>query len=734
MKTVSSTKDRNGVDIKYSPVDGECSQDNSSETLPAQGLNESDNLIICDSQLASSFQEVKLSRNRLKPGHYLQKVFLYKLKSQSVPSLDKSKINNNVQETEVNDSSNTKLPASLLCETNGLESIDKEANGWYKTWPECGIDKPKNGVAPDSVGPQDSKNNSSSNGHDRLSITVEVPQAGKSVCDNVNLIKRNTAIPLDNLLDNLPIAYSPITKQIHLINSGDSFDNVVNRTITVEECDVKCLDSDPTIQRINTEVSSFSSTVSSLSDVSPSTNGDSALGSLFDNGDSCSLLSLGNCSIVSDDSGACKSKRKGISGFFSRGVFAWKGRSESGDSWSLFGKGSDSDGSRPSSGLSEDRRSLGSDSVLGSTGLIQLERPAWLPAKPKQEHRAHSQEHEKILQTIRKRELKEAKHRKKLLQNQLKAEDELANATRVWLQEILPKWPQMRSHKKTLDLWWQGVPPCVRGRLWRLAIGNDLNITHDLYEICVQRAQERLQSACGSTETLDEPATIDSDRESSMELIQLDISRTFPHLCIFQKKGPYYEMLHSLLAAYACYRPDVGYVQGMSFIAAVFILNMDPPDAFVCFANLLNRPCHRAFYSLDQCLMEGYYATYRDLLKENLPKLCDHLELCHLSPDLYLLDWVYTVFAKAMNIDLASRVWDVFLRDGDEFIFRTAIGVLKVCEETLMTMDFLNGSQYLTRLPDLCPTKLFSAISSVRMSIGKQSFSTILQSYTHTTS
>ena len=31
------------------------------------------------------------------------------------------------------------------------------------------------------------------------------------------------------------------------------------------------------------------------------------------------------------------------------------------------------------------------------------------------------------------------------------------------------------------------------------------------------------------------------------------------YLCIFQG-GPYYNLLHSLLGAYACYRPDVGYV------------------------------------------------------------------------------------------------------------------------------------------------------------------------------
>ena len=72
--------------------------------------------------------------------------------------------------------------------------------------------------------------------------------------------------------------------------------------------------------------------------------------------------------------------------------------------------------------------------------------------------------------------------------------------------------------------------------------------------------------------------------------------------------------------------------------------------------------------------MEAYYSTYKEILKYNLPALYNHMESCKLTPDLYLLDWLYTVFAKAMNLDLASRIWDVFLRDGEEFLFRTAIG------------------------------------------------------------
>jgi len=44
-------------------------------------------------------------------------------------------------------------------------------------------------------------------------------------------------------------------------------------------------------------------------------------------------------------------------------------------------------------------------------------------------------------------------------------------------------------------------------------------------------------------------------------------------------------------------------VQGMSFVAAVLLLNMDVHDAFTCFANLLNRPCQNAFFRMDRNLV-----------------------------------------------------------------------------------------------------------------------------------
>ena len=45
----------------------------------------------------------------------------------------------------------------------------------------------------------------------------------------------------------------------------------------------------------------------------------------------------------------------------------------------------------------------------------------------------------------------------------------------------------------------------------------------------------------------------------------------------------------------------------MSFLAAVLLLNMEPSDAFICFANLLNKPCQLAFFRIDHPMVRKGY-------------------------------------------------------------------------------------------------------------------------------
>lgn len=35
---------------------------------------------------------------------------------------------------------------------------------------------------------------------------------------------------------------------------------------------------------------------------------------------------------------------------------------------------------------------------------------------------------------------------------------------------------------------------------------------------------------------------------------------------------------------------------------------------------------------------------------------------------------LYTLYSKSLPLDVACRVWDVYLRDGEEFLVKTALG------------------------------------------------------------
>ncbi|XP_048843311.1 TBC1 domain family member 12 isoform X3 [Brienomyrus brachyistius] len=464
-----------------------------------------------------------------------------------------------------------------------------------------------------------------------------------------------------------------------------------------------------------------------------------------------------------------KQKRYGISEFFGRGLFSKKPKEplQSAPGWKLFGRVPPRENpQKDSRTIQQDGNASSLTSVstpnllsageyeartgkmvaasvqpahgrrknlefepLSTTALILEDRPANLPAKSAEEAQRHRQEYDEMVAEAKRREMKEAQRKKKLMKERFRQEESIANAMVTWNSEILPNWESIRRHtRKVRELWWQGLPPSVRGRVWSLAIGNELNITPELYEIFLSRAKEKWRSfsETSSESEADDSAASQADRESSLDLIKLDISRTFPSLFIFQKGGPYHDLLHSVLGAYTCYRPDVGYVQGMSFIAAVLILNLEEADAFIAFANLLNKPCQMAFFRVDHDLMLKYFAAFEVFFEENLPRLFSHFNSYKLTPDLYLIDWIFTLYSKSLPLDLACRVWDVFCRDSEEFLFRTALGILRLYEEVLLHMDFIHIAQFLTRLPeDIAPDRLFGCIAAVQMLSGNRKWAQV---------
>ncbi|VDN82148.1 unnamed protein product [Brugia pahangi] len=377
------------------------------------------------------------------------------------------------------------------------------------------------------------------------------------------------------------------------------------------------------------------------------------------------------------------------------------------------------------------------DICCSTTGLILEDRPSTLPAKSIAEQRRHEAQYLALIEATKRQEARRSRQRQQLLEMKRKEEDKAAAAAEVWCSRILPNWENMKDSKHCRELWWRGIPPKVRGHVWSLAIGNELNLTPELYEICVTRARHHAfattmteQYGANGSSVIDF-ADIDQrfilpafpkasrdmkrpiGREGTLELIHLDVSRTFPHLGFFQKGGPYEELLLDLLSAYVCYRPDIGYVQSMCFLGAMLLLQIHQPyQSFQAFANLLNRPLMLSFFGLRQHQMTVYFIAYDRYFEQELPKLHHHFDVLDVRPDMYLIEWVYTLYAKSLPFDVCCRVWDVLLRDGEQFIFNTALGIMHLYESELENMnDFDAIIHFLTHLPEsMNVNQLFDAI------------------------
>lgn len=76
---------------------------------------------------------------------------------------------------------------------------------------------------------------------------------------------------------------------------------------------------------------------------------------------------------------------------------------------------------------------------------------------------------------------------------QVKLQEEAltAEAVSVWTEEILPEFSIKKDTKKCRELWWRGLPPSVRGKVWSLAVGNSLNVSEHLYDLLQERSVYR---------------------------------------------------------------------------------------------------------------------------------------------------------------------------------------------------------------------------------------------------
>jgi hypothetical protein len=365
---------------------------------------------------------------------------------------------------------------------------------------------------------------------------------------------------------------------------------------------------------------------------------------------------------------------------------------------------------------------------------------------------------EKKVREIEKTALRRAKLAdKNKKKNQERRDEHNITGKELWLQKVIPKFEKYKKSNLVKKLCTKGIPSAVRGKAWPLLMGNQLQVTPELMEIFYnhaldfekednlirneieERAREQSrqnalkktspdlngeeevessgemkeQEQCSSTtqeknNTKLEGAVVNATVEDTQRLgkrkslhyINIDLPRTFPKLSFFVEGSPLCSDLKKMLMSYAFYRPDVGYIQGMSYIAAVLLLYMDVHDAFSCFANLLSTHFYFDFFRLDPEKINGHLSVYDCLLQESLPSLYQHFQMEEIESEMYMIDWLLTLYSRSMPLDIAARVWDLYLYEGEISLFKVAIGILNMHRDMLMRLDMAGILHFLHNIPD----------------------------------
>ena len=270
-------------------------------------------------------------------------------------------------------------------------------------------------------------------------------------------------------------------------------------------------------------------------------------------------------------------------------------------------------------------------------------------------------------------------------------EGEIREMMRIWEVDILPNWDKKRRSKQVERLVKRGLPPKVRGEIWLRLVGNPMGITQDYFMINVSKAQ-KLRCAL---ETGEGGAV---GKEGSLKFIKQDISRTFHQLGYFREGSPLNHQLRDLLEAFTLCRPDIGYVQGMSYVAGMLLLNLEPYKAFVMLVNIIGSPLLIPFYRLDQDGITRRSQLFRLLLRQNLPEVCDHFENEGVKPGMFLIEWFLTLYSRSLNQEVASRVWDLLFYQGPLVLYQAGIAILKILSGSLMHEDLAGIMAVLTQI------------------------------------
>ncbi|XP_053824212.1 EVI5-like protein [Vidua chalybeata] len=262
---------------------------------------------------------------------------------------------------------------------------------------------------------------------------------------------------------------------------------------------------------------------------------------------------------------------------------------------------------------------------------------------------------------------------------------------------IVNEWDEWRKKKEKLlkELIRKGIPQHFRAIVWQLLCSAaELPLKAQYSELL------RMSSPCE-------------------RLIRRDIARTYPEHDFFKGQDSLgQEVLFNVMKAYSLVDREVGYCQGSAFIVGLLLMQMPEEEAFSVFVRLMQQYRLRELFKPSMAELGLCIYQFEFLLQEQLPELNVHFRSQSFLTSMYASSWFLTLFLTTFPLPVATRVFDIFMYEGLEIVFRVGMALLQFNQAELVQLDMEGMSQYFQKvIPhqfDSCPDQLILRACQVK--------------------
>ncbi|XP_032723027.1 ecotropic viral integration site 5 protein homolog isoform X3 [Lontra canadensis] len=262
---------------------------------------------------------------------------------------------------------------------------------------------------------------------------------------------------------------------------------------------------------------------------------------------------------------------------------------------------------------------------------------------------------------------------------------------------IVNEWEDVRKkkEKQVKELVRKGIPHHFRAIVWQLLCSAQSMPIKDQYSELL-----KMTSPCE-------------------KLIRRDIARTYPEHNFFKEKDSLgQEVLFNVMKAYSLVDREVGYCQGSAFIVGLLLMQMPEEEAFCVFVKLMQDYRLRELFKPSMAELGLCMYQFECMIQEHLPELFVHFQSQSFHTSMYASSWFLTIFLTTFPLPVATRIFDIFMSEGLEIVFRVGLALLQMNQAELMQLDMEGMLQHFQKvIPhqfDGGPDKLIQAAYQVK--------------------